>query len=321
MDKLLALVRHNPFIVFIAFFIMFQAAFSFGVNENHRNNYDYSLFLVKNKIVADSASLPFDSLPFSQDKTPKAFLNYIEQLNHQLQQQDAPLFIESIKLTATAPKDTSNQVTNVNTYAVKKKDLIIGFITTRFISQPQYNYFSLWVIISALMMTYFVTRFYGADDTIEEMTDVDTEAKTPSVWLQIDLKEKKLRNTINNAEVYLANKPLCFYCALIDFCVEHPDQFLNPNKDLPDEFLHLTNKYFNRLMDLGHTIRKRPNFSNNVEKTLSEIRAALDEVFHNDIDKKNIFSPPKAIGEGSRSKAHNVSLQALEPNKIVFIGK
>ena len=110
---------------------------------------------------------------------------------------------------------------------------------------------------------------------------IDEEVLT---WLQINLKDKKLVNLTNQKTVDVANKPLCFFSALIDFCQQNPELHINPNKELPEELISLSNKYFFRLIDLGHTIRKRPNFTNNLEKTLSEIRAALDEIFDKDVE-------------------------------------
>ena len=119
----------------------------------------------------------------------------------------------------------------------------------------------------------------------------------------------------------LANKPLCFYTALIEFCIAHPDILLNQNKELPSELITLANKYFLRLTELGHTIRKRPNFSNSLEKTLSEIRAALDEIFVDDVELKALLFPPKAHGEGSRSKLHHYGLKLQNMELVEIIGK
>lgn len=138
----------------------------------------------------------------------------------------------------------------------------------------------------------------------------------------IDLQDKVL--AINdNAEIKagLANKPLFFYLALIEFCVENPDVTLNQNKDVPGELIELANKYFYRLTQLGHTIRKRPNFTNSLEKTLSEIRAALDEVLIEHSQLKEKYYPPKAHGEGSRSRLHSYGLSNIKADDIEVIGK
>ncbi|XQF91352.1 hypothetical protein ACOBV8_20375 (plasmid) [Pseudoalteromonas espejiana] len=58
----------------------------------------------------------------------------------------------------------------------------------------------------------------------------------------------------------LANKPLCFYLALIEYCKDNSDVVLNQNKYVPDELIELAQVFY-RLIELGHTIRKRPNFN------------------------------------------------------------
>jgi hypothetical protein len=82
----------------------------------------------------------------------------------------------------------------------------------------------------------------------------------------------------------------------------------------------LANKSFGRLIELGHTKRKRPDFNANLDKTLSEIRAALDEVFAGYTEEKEIYYPPRAQGEGSRSKQHSYALSEIKLEDIEIIG-
>jgi hypothetical protein len=137
----------------------------------------------------------------------------------------------------------------------------------------------------------------------------------------INLQNKMVINSVTQHEVPLANKPLCFYIALMEFCQNNKDITLNQNKDVPEELVELANKYFYRLIDLGHIVRKRPNFTNSLEKTLSEIRAALDEVFAEHPEEKEIYYPPKAHGEGSRSKLHHYGLNKIDKIHFEVIGK
>ena len=140
--------------------------------------------------------------------------------------------------------------------------------------------------------------------------------------LIIDLNHKTLStNYAHEQLISLANKPLCFYLALVEFCKENNDIALNQNKNVPEELVELANKYFHRLVELGHIVRKRPNFNNSLEKTLSEIRAALDEVLSEYPEQKDIYYPPKAFGEGSRSRLHSYGLVNIDKGNIDIKGK
>jgi len=155
--------------------------------------------------------------------------------------------------------------------------------------------------------------------------DINSTELVPSkvpLTLVIDLNNKTLSNNYEGEKLTsVANKPLCFYLALVEFCKEHSDVTLNQNKDIPNELTELANKYFYRLIELGHTIRKRPNFNSSLEKTLSEIRAALDDVFSEHPEQKELYYPPKAYGEGSRSRLHSYGLVNIGKGNIEIKGK
>ena len=144
----------------------------------------------------------------------------------------------------------------------------------------------------------------GASES--DVAPATTRVELPSgLILQIHLPSRRLVHLQSGNSAELANKPLCFYLALIQYCSDTPNVFLSQHKALPPELLELCERYFRRMNELGHAIRKRPDFNKNLEKTLSEIRASLDQVFIDDQDQKIAFYPKKAIGEGSRSKVHN----------------
>jgi hypothetical protein len=141
------------------------------------------------------------------------------------------------------------------------------------------------------------------------------------VKLIINLNSKTLSNGLKESEVQIPNKPFCFYIALLDYCINQKTPYLSHSNNVPEDLLSGANKYFYRLIELGHTKRKRPDFSTNLDKTLSEIRAALDTVFLHHADDKEMFYPPKAQGEGSRSKLHNYALEHINAKQIEFIGR
>jgi len=189
------------------------------------------------------------------------------------------------------------------------------------VSTPQEEwlvYFSIWPWLAAILFS-FVVSYHTLNN--RKLAVLVAPNEVDPCILKIDLKQKSLLNPMTGKIVPLANKPLCFYTGLIDYCIRHPDASLNPNKELPEELDMLSRKYYKRLVELGHTIRKKPSFANNLEKALSEIRAALDELYADDLVSKQLVFPKKAIGEGSRSKAHSYALDGIERAMVDVIGR
>jgi hypothetical protein len=83
---------------------------------------------------------------------------------------------------------------------------------------------------------------------------------------------------------------------MLSYCTQTESPQLFHNKQLPEDFIALANKYFSRLLELGHSRRKRPDFDNNIDKMLSEIRTALDEIMSSDAELKKRFFPAKSPG-------------------------
>ena len=134
--------------------------------------------------------------------------------------------------------------------------------------------------------------------------------------LNVHAKDKTLSNRVDDKVVALQNKPLCFYTALVKFCIEYPNQPLPPHKDVPHELMILANKSFGRLIELGHTKRKRPDFNANLDKTLSEIRAALDEVFAGFTEEKEIQENRKDFDRKMIQKSDDL---AVGPRRITSV--
>lgn len=145
--------------------------------------------------------------------------------------------------------------------------------------------------------------------------------EVPKPRLIIDLNTKTLSNGVDGKPVILQNKPLCFYTALVRYCIANPDKALMHHQDIPADLTMMANKVFSRLIELGHTKRKRPDFNANLDKTLSEVRAALDEIFEHHTLEKERYYPPRAQGEGSRSKQHSFAIANLKEEDVEIIGK
>lgn len=301
------------YLISLTSFILFQLAFIVGKIESYQHDKSHAIAAIEKQIAGDLDNLPIPNEKLHIMGRPSEVNNYIYSLNQSLMEKGFP--VEVVAITPSyKPEVTDAQIAK----SILGHDQIIWITLTDY-SMPLIEFISIYPLIATFIM-YFVCLKFQQTKSTEEQEPEPEELELIS-WLQIDLKQKKLINLTNQNEVDVANKPLCFFSALIDYCQQNPEQHINPNKELPDELISLSNKYFFRLIDLGHTIRKRPNFTNNLEKTLSEIRAALDEIFEKDFDKKEIFYPPKAIGEGSRSKAHSFALSKLDMDRLEFIGK
>ncbi|WP_462159851.1 hypothetical protein [Pseudoalteromonas sp. GB56] len=291
-------------------------AFYFGASSSWQQIQTTALSQLKTRIALDSQYIglanPLLEVPADNAKTN----DYIRSLNAKLQQQDYPLHVKRIGIdNAQVSQSDETQLhlslpdgTSVNVvYTVD----VMPFAT-------RVSALTLFITLIAMLL---VWPWFKAMQTKIKSMQTQPEQEIEQKYLVVDLADKTIRFGEQGERVKLANKPLCFYLALLEFAVEHSGVTLNQNKDVPDDLLELAHKYFARLIELGHTIRKRPNFSNSLEKTLSEIRAALDEAFAGDADSKDPFYPPKAHGEGSRSRVHHYGLGVEDSQSFIIIGK
>ncbi|MCY7294470.1 hypothetical protein [Alteromonas sp. a30] len=269
-----------------------------------------------NRIALDIPELKLADNRFNQAVNTSKVINYINQLNQYLALQGHP--IRTLAIQNTEIKiDEAIQHRFARSLLFPRQTIIVQFA----LLPSQTNLIIYLVPITlACLLTYLAIPFLIGDkarlnaksgDLVEEPCKLILDLTTRTLYI----------NRERDVAVPLANKPFCFYLAMLDFCADEQEASLYHNKALPEEFLALTSKYFSRLMDLGHTKRKRPDFNANIDKMLSEIRNALDEVFQTESEAKLKFYPKKAQGEGSRSKLNNFSLSGLSANDYELIGK
>ncbi len=301
------------YIIVVSSFIVFQLAYSIGKLESYQHDKSHAISAIEKQITSELDKLPIPNHKLQIMGKLSEVESYIFSLNQSLEQTGFPVSVLAIN-PGTKPEENDDVV--IKSIFGQGQQV---WLTLSDKPIPASEFLSLFPVLATLAVYLLCFQYQQLSLANKEQPELDEDEIIS--WLQIDLKQKKLINMNNQNEVEVANKPLCFFSALIDYCQQNPDVQINPNKELPEELISLSNKYFFRLIDLGHTIRKRPNFTNNLEKTLSEIRAALDEIFEKDFDKKEIFYPPKAIGEGSRSKAHSFALSKLDMERLEFIGK
>lgn len=299
--------------VFIALALLFSGIFYISQSIETKRVLKQQKEAVALRVAIDMNRLPVADTFLHYAGNETELREYINSLNTVLDAQDARLTVLDINTSGAGQGEKSEVLTlsapHRNFYVAvslddtKPKSAYIFPLVMAFIGVAVFN----WV------------RRKGIEARVSSNQTLE---KLPEFKLVIDLYSKTVTtNRDKLVSVQLANKPLCFYLALVEFCDVNPDTVLNQNKEMPKELLELADKYFYRLVELGHTIRKRPNFTNSLEKTLSEIRAALDEVLEAFPEKKVLFYPPKAHGEGSRSKLHSYGLSGVKKSDIDIIGK
>lgn len=295
---------------FLPTLFVLQGAYTIGYVQSEQDDVITAENQIKQRIAMDLTH-NFDVLPIYKEDGSEGG-RYLAKLNKILIDKNYPIRVVGVEVSPTAANTDDRQYNLVLT-GINNDAYII-------VVHPPISLFafvSLWPFLIAVAIAAIYIFF--SEKTLKNVAEEQFVDINPC-RLKIDLHQKMLVNPITGVKVALANKPLCFYASLVEYCLKHPEKTLNPNKDLPDEFSQLCRKYFSRLIELGHTIRKRPNFASNLEKTLSEIRAALDELYGDDIKTKDFVYPKKAVGEGSRSKAHNFALTELNQEVVKVIG-
>lgn len=245
---------------------------------------------------------------------PSAVGRYVKQLNAALAERGYPLAVVSLQgVSGGEVPETFSTVKILNLSTSEQR------ITVAIASLPHADsvQFSPIAFVLGLLFAPIYALFVKSE---QKQTQLAVEPLREPPRLVINLQTKTLSCNVNDHVVTLQNKPLCFYTALLKFCIADPKAPLQLHKDVPSDLVTLANKTFSRLIELGHTKRKRPDFNANLDKTLSEIRAALDEVFSGLDSEKERYYPPRAQGEGSRSKQHSYALQHLEVDHIEIIG-
>ncbi|QHJ11806.1 hypothetical protein FX988_02042 [Paraglaciecola mesophila] len=301
-------------LVFASIWLMFQCAYIVGVTYQTSANNRLFLAKIENRIAIDLPKLRLANPKFKTVADARSVVSYINTLNSALESDSSPVWVTSIQGISIQPAPESNLFTSLQT---SDQEIAIGY---QIKSLQLLDFISAIPVLLALIMSFLCIRKLLAAKENEKGL-IEGAEQPASHQLTIDLKSKSLCYSDSPECVALSNKPFCFYAALIDFCMQDSTANLSNSSDVPEELIQLANKYFYRLIELGHTKRKRPDFGANLDKTLSEIRSALDEIFVEHQEEKELFYPPKAQGEGSRSKLHNYALPNIAPNKIVFIGK
>jgi hypothetical protein len=307
-------------VCFFVLFIVFSLVFYVSTTQKQQQINQLQIAQIEKQIALDLPLLDLSNELLKHSGNKAALQHYIQTVNAQIQG-------TGIQVVAIEPKHEFNLSLKTHEFIRKLNSnnnvvfIVLSLKQPYFANDVMAIYILLFVISALLLYMIKQAAIYQGDKKLVTGHELNTLESKPLI-LVINLKSKTLSSSYYpDQHVALANKPLCFYLALVEFCTNNPEIKLNHNKNVPEELLELANKYFYRLVELGHTVRKRPNFNNSLEKTLSEIRAALDDVLNDCPEQKELYYPPKAFGEGSRSRMHSYGLLNVSQGNIEIIGK
>ncbi|QJR81567.1 hypothetical protein CA267_012690 [Alteromonas pelagimontana] len=303
-------------LVVVALFLLLQFATSVGQISSALWVNHQTLDEIESRVSLDTAYLDVGNQTLNTFVNESAVHRYIKRINSKLSSLSLPARILSIQDVALAD-DVPSGFTSKHEIHLTTSEQSIKLVLA---VEPWWAGFSLSPvsILGALIIAPLLIRFRLKK---KKRLLATAEPELPPVpKLIINLVHKTLGNGVNTKTATMQNKPFCFYVALVQYGIENPTIPLLHNKDAPPELTAIANKIFSRLIELGHTKRKRPDFNANLDKTLSEVRATLDDVFEGYPVEKERYYPPRAQGEGSRSKQHSFALTSLTAEDVEIIG-
>jgi hypothetical protein len=304
------------FLLFWLLCFLFQIAFTGGQQYQNTLNNERDIANIETRIALDLSRLKIANEKFRTAADPESIQLYLKKMNDALEQIGASVSISSLQeIPATdiiVPDKTEHRT-------LKSPEQDVNF-EIQLTPMPWLSTLSFFAPLFAFIVVGL--RYFYPPLKVNPNRALSASSAEPEVQkLIINLKDKSIKFGSHGEAIFLSNKPFCFYAALVDYCIQTDMPNLKHNNEVPSDLLLIANKYFYRLIELGHTKRKRPDFGANLDKTLSEIRSALDDAFKHNTEVKDLFYPPKAQGEGSRSKMHNYALINNHPELVEFIGK
>ncbi|MFP3362310.1 hypothetical protein R0J93_01405 [Pseudoalteromonas sp. SIMBA_148] len=312
--------KYKQLLVLLCLFLTLSSVFYISVIQKSQQVTKQKITQIERQIALDLPLLDLSNELLKHSGNKDAVNSYIKTLNSYINSND-------LKVVAIAPK--GEMLAPVNLHQITRSlstnngpVLVVFNVQQTHFTLSHFIYYFIFLVLSVLIS--FWVKFAFIKQSNKQFNNAQHQSITEPtpVMLIVDLNDKTLSSSCSaEQKVGLANKPLCFYLALVEYCTNNDDVALSHNKDVPEELLELANKYFYRLVELGHTVRKRPNFNNSLEKTLSEIRAALDEILSECPEEKELYYPPKAYGEGSRSRLHSYGLANIKKGNIEIRGK
>ncbi|BDX05376.1 hypothetical protein [Planctobacterium marinum] len=311
-----SMLKTNPIVQSLLLFVVLTLVTIQGNSLSRQQQIDDALLTLKNRVALDIIDLNISNELGSKAKDDHTVQRYMQNLNEYLSREKFPLRLVSID---QFHYEGEQQIPNaeLKLFSLQSSrtsiDVVVSVVERKF---------QAWTMLFPpfFSLIFFIICRFNKQQLFANPVKAEEEPKA-APKLVIDLRERTLFiDQAPDVKTTLANKPLCFYLAMLKYCSEQDAPQLYHNKNLPEPFLELANKYFYRLLELGHSRRKRPDFDSNIDKMLSEIRTALDEILTNYPEQRSQYYPQKAQGEGSRSKLHNFALLELTFEHYELIG-
>ncbi len=299
----------------LCLFVVFQITAMLGQLSSSLLTRHHALDSLERRLSLDIAYLDVGNQTLNTPVNVSAVKRYIARLNEQLDSQHYPVRITSIQDVTVVPAEPLYSDPQQMNLVNAEQNIKIGLTQIPLNRQLK---LSPVAILAALILAPLLIQVKRVQQ--QQKRKIAKDALPPEPKLVINMIDKSIGNGVDSKLVFMQNKPFCFYAALVKFCIDNPNQPLVHHQDIPADLVRLANKVFARLIELGHTKRKRPDFNANLDKTLSEIRAGLDDVFADFNQQKERYYPPRAQGEGSRSKQHSFALPVLSKEDVEFIG-
>ncbi|WP_089349621.1 hypothetical protein [Pseudoalteromonas espejiana] len=312
--------KYKQLLVLLCLFFILSSVFYISVTQKSQQVVKQKIIQIEKQIALDLPLLDLSNELLKHSGNKDTVNSYIKTLNSYIDSDDLIVAAIVSKKEMVTPIKPGQVMHSLNTSSGVVL-VVFGVKRTHF-TLSHFIYYLIFFVLSVLVTFWIKFAFIKQSNKQLIHTEHQTITEPTPLVLIVDLNDKTLSSNCNpDKKMALANKPLCFYLALVEYCTNNDDVTLSHNKNVPEELIELANKYFYRLVELGHTIRKKPNFNNSLEKTLSEIRAALDEVLNECPEEKDLYYPPKAYGEGSRSRLHSYGLANIKKGNIEIIGK
>ena len=234
-------------------FLLLCSVFYYSVSYKQQQVQKLNIATIEKQVALDLPLLELSNELLKYSSNIDNINSYLEQLNSQL------IGTNLLLLNIVADKKLSTTLTGAQFFT--RLTTSIGPVFLVFDIKPQpWPWRYIYYYVAIFMLSAFVSHWLKTVITIEQKSkqlatlqpEPVEESKSPV--LVINLNTKTVSVNINpQYQVCLANKPLSFYLALIEFCNSNSDVVLSHNKDVPDELIELANKYFYRLVELGHT--------------------------------------------------------------------